>query len=84
MGKEYVYVKQNGFKITDAYKRLLAYQIIETSEEKLFNKTIAVLRPFEIEEIELGTNNTKETILRLSNNGFAVLNGTIDIKTLGC
>lgn len=81
MGKDFIYVKLNNFDLRKVYNKLFSncYEIIETSQEKYFNR---IPNFNEIIEIELGTDNTKETIIRLDNNNFVVVNKTIDIKEL--
>jgi len=78
MGKDFIYIAQNGFNLEMAYKKLFSgtYEITEASEEKYFYR-IPDLK--EIEEIEIGTNGTKESILRLKNAGFVVVNKTFKI-----
>ena len=77
MGKDFIYVVENGFNLKEIYDKLFSgcYEITEASNEKFFNR-IPLLS--EIKEIELGTSGTKESILRL-NNGFVVINKTIKI-----
>jgi len=78
MGKDFIYIIQNGFNLERVYKKLFSgsYKIIEASEEKYFYR-IPDLK--EIEEVEVGTNGTKESILRLKNAGFVVVNKTFKI-----
>ena len=83
MGKDYIYISQNGLSLELAYKLLFSgrYGIKEASEEKYFQRI-----PFlnEIEEIELGDKEqgTNESILRLNDGGFCVVNKTIPINSL--
>ena len=83
MGKDFIPIKQNGLSLEKAYKKLFSnkWEITEATEEKYFYR-IPQLR--EIEEIEIGSLGTKETILRLDNNGYIVINKTIDVKALKC
>ena len=81
MGKDFIYIKQNGFNLKDVYNRLFSgcYEILEASDEKFFKRIPAFL---EIEEIELGSAGTKESILRLKAGGFVVINKTLQISPL--
>jgi hypothetical protein len=81
MGKDFIMTIENGFNLNEIYNKLFSesYEVTETSNEKFFNRIPLIS---EIENIEIGTNGTKESIIRLKNKDFVVLNKTIDIKTL--
>jgi len=78
MGKDYTPIKLNGLSLEDAYKKLFSgtYEIIEASEERYFFR-IPEFR--EVDEIEVGYAGTKESVIRLNDGGFAVVNKTIKI-----
>ncbi len=59
-------------------EQLKKFSIVEASSEELFTWNNIV--PSEIEEIELGVDETEETIIRLPNDNFVVLNGTTILK----
>ena len=83
MGKDYTPIKLNNLDIKKAYSLLLTKRIKEASTLELFNlSSIASIRLSDINEIEIGTDNTKECIIRLSNNDFVVLSETIDLSLL--
>ena len=78
MGKDFTPIKANGFSIEDAYNKLFSgrYEIIEASEEKYFSR---IPQLSEVKEIDVGYAGTKESIIRLKNNGFAVVNKSFDL-----
>jgi len=79
MGHDFIYVKQNGYSLEKAYRKLFSgrWEVIESSDERYFNR-IPQLK--EIEEIEMGSSGTKKSILRLKDGGFVVINKTIKFK----
>jgi hypothetical protein len=81
MGKDFIYIAQNGFNLETAYKELFsgAYEIIQASSEKYFNRIPSLT---EVQEMEIGTAGTEESVLRLVNGGFVVVNKTIKISPL--
>lgn len=77
MGKSYISLKMNGMNIKKAYNKLINSKVNESSELKYFNK----LPEFsQIEDIMLGADGTMQSILKLKNNGFVVLDKTINPK----
>ena len=78
MGKDFILINENGFNLKEVYNKLFSgcYEIIQASDEKFFNR-IPSLK--EVENIEIGTDNTEESILRLKNNNFVVINKTIKL-----
>ena len=64
MGKDYVYVRQNGYSITQAYEKLKGAKVVEASNKGYF---AFPPKPYEIQEIELGQGETTESIIRLKN-----------------
>ena len=83
MSKDYTPLRLNNLNIKKAYGLLQNRQITEASTIELFNLSGIGSIPFrEIIDIEIGTENTKESIVRLPNNNFIVLNGTIEIQKL--
>ena len=78
MGKDYTPIKLNGMDLKSAFNRLFSgtYDIIEASDEKFFRRIPSFN---EIEEIEVGYAGTKESIIRLKDGGFVVIDKTINI-----
>lgn len=77
MGKDYTPIKLNGMDLKAFYKKIRGNEVIEASELKYFN----VIPTFNaVEEIEIGTNGTKECIIRLKDEGFAVVKGTLKLN----
>ena len=79
MGKDFILIKKNSFDLKKTYDKLFNgfFEITESSEISLIFPNFK-----DVVEIEIGTDNTKESILRLNNNGFVVVNKTIPIKEL--
>jgi len=71
---DFIPLKINGFDLKEAYNKLKNAEVIENSE-----MTLTIPNFKEIEEIELGADNTKESILRLKNGGYCVVNKTFKI-----
>jgi len=83
MGKDYTPIKLNNLNLKKAYSLLLKKRVIEASSLQLFNiKSIGSIPFYQIKEIEIGTEGTKETIVRIKENDFIVLNGTIELEHL--
>ena len=78
MGKDYTPIIENGFNLKEIYNKLFSgvYEITEASEEKFFNR-IPELK--EVVNIEVGYDGTEETIIRLADNGYVVINKTIKL-----
>jgi len=81
MGKDYVHVKQNGRALADVFAALQRFAIIEASSLDLFSIPPQL---YEIQEIELGTDGTEESIVRLKDGkrqrgGFVVYDGTLPL-----
>lgn len=78
MGKDYTPIKLNGLDLEDTYNKIFSgqYRVISASEERYFFR-IPSLR--EVDEIEVGYAGTKESIIRLNDGGFVVVNKTIKI-----
>ena len=80
MGKDFIPLKLNGYSFKEVIKRLyLKEKVLEGSKEEYFN-VLPNIRS--IQEIELGTDGTQETIFRLDNEDFIVVEGTLDINCL--
>jgi len=82
MGKSFISLKTNNIDLESNYNKLFSgtYEIIEASNINLFRR-IAQLK--EIKDIELGCDGTEESIIRLNNNDFQVINKTIEVKQNG-
>ena len=65
----------NGFSIEKYYNLLKDAEVTEASETDLFNGVVPIKS---IEEIELGTDGTTESIVRLNDGGFIVFNRTVE------
>jgi len=82
MGKDYIPVKRNNLDLRKAYHELTregTKTVKEASERKYF----FMFPEFkDIEEIEVGSSGTKESILVLKDGGFVGVNKTIDSKKL--
>ena len=78
MGKDYTPIKLNGMDLKIAFNILFSgtYEITEASDEKFFRRIPSF---HEIEEIEVGYAGTKESIIRLKDGGFVVVDKTIKI-----
>lgn len=78
MGKDFIPLKINGLNIEKAYKKLFSgcYEITEASDLKLFNR-IAQLS--EIEDIQIGSCGTKESIIILKDGRSQTINKTIKL-----
>jgi hypothetical protein len=78
MGKDFIYVIENGFDLEEVYNKLFSgvYGITEASEEKFFNR-IPELK--EVVNIEVGCDGTEEAIIRLANGVYVVINKTIKL-----
>ena len=76
-----MYIALNGYKIKEVYNLLLknTFEVKEASNIKYFNKTPLLS---EIKEIEIGIDNTEESILRLNNGGYVVVNKTLQQNSL--
>ena len=71
MGKNFVCARQNRFDVLQIYRKLIERDWLEYSS--------GVKPSFSsLEEIELGTDGTSESILRFENNLFIVVDGTFD------
>ena len=84
MGKDFIGVSQNNLSLKKAYGLLSGKRIKEASTIELFNlSSLASVRFSEVRDIEIGTSGTKESIIRLDNNNFVVVGGTIgDVNQL--
>lgn len=80
MGKDFLPLKLNNIRIDKAIKTLYwAKNVFEASKIEYFH----VLPPVSsIQEIEIGTYGTDETIIRLKNGDFIALNKTMQVDTL--
>jgi len=80
MGKDYIPIVENGFNLKEVYNKLLCgayrFDTIEASDEKFFYISPTLK---EINNIEIGTDGTNTSILRLINGGYVVINKTIII-----
>lgn len=78
MGKDFTPIVKNGLDLKRAYNKLFSgtWEVIEASEERFFNR-IPTFQ--EVTEIEVGFAGTKESIIRLKDDGFVVINKTIKI-----
>ena len=78
MGKDYTPIIENGFNLKEIYNKLFSgvYEITEASEEKFFNRMPELK---EVVNIEVGYDGTEETIIRLADNGYVVINKTIKL-----
>ena len=75
MGKDYIPMKLNGFDIYTIYQRILfavGRKKASMTEASWFNFNI-MPKVTEINEIEAGSGATKETIIRLKDNGYCVV-----------
>ena len=79
MGKSTISMKTNFYSVKDAYNKLFrgTYEVTEATEEKYFYR---IPKLEEVNDIELGCDGTNESILRLNNNGFVVVNKTIETE----
>ena len=68
----YISLKRNGRDIEDAYNRLKNKEVIEASEIAYFNKVPALRN---IIDIDIGCDGTTNSVLRLSDDGFVVVDG---------
>ena len=77
MGKTFIPVKTNGMDIMEVYKKLKKAEVISASDMGLWNNwNCGLLDTNLIDEIEVGTDGTTESIIRLTDNRFiAVKNG---------
>lgn len=75
MGKDYTPIRLNGLDLRNAYNKIFSgtYEVIEASEERYF------FRIPQFHDIEVGFAGTKESIIRLNDGGFVVVNKTIKI-----
>ena len=78
MGKSFISLKTNGYELENSYNKLFGgvWEITEASDIKLFRR-IAQLK--EIKDIEIGCDGTEETIIRLLDDRFQVINKTIEL-----
>jgi len=74
MGKFYIPCKINGVDLKKVYDQIKVFPILEASNIKNF-ETIPCFN--EVLDIEVGTEGTKECILRLVDDGFCVVEGTL-------
>lgn len=79
MGSSFVYVKENGYDLHGAFDYLKKFEVVEASDEAYFNKQFSIQ---DIEEIELGTDGTNESVIRFKDGSFAVIDKTFDVKKL--
>ena len=79
MGKDFVFVRQNGFNLLEVYKKLENVEVTTASDVKYFDKKPHFIN---VEEIELGQDGTQESIIRLKSGGWFVVDKTISLNTI--
>lgn len=80
MGKDFVSLKMNHLDIREAYYKLNRVNNVKSaSDEKWFKRTPTFS---EIDDIDVGVDDTKESIIRLKDGGFIEINKTIPINKL--
>jgi hypothetical protein len=82
MGKDFISIKANRFNIESVFNRIKHFKVIEASAMGYFN---IFPKMYEVMDIEIGTDNTTESIIRLNNGDYVVVEGVVsvsDIKTL--
>lgn len=83
MGKDFIPLKENGIDVKSVLKQLKTKNILfpknvlSASQEKYF---YVLPDDNDIDNIQIGTDGTDETVLRLNNGDFIELKGTIKLK----
>ena len=83
MGKDFISFKQNGAsqnQFIDTYNRLKKKEVIEGSYEKYFKKDLPSVSL--IDDINIGVDGTKESVVYFKDGSFVVFNGTVRQTTI--
>ena len=77
MGNSYTSIKNNNFDLLKVFNRLIKgkYEVLEASEMNHFKGVKPSFN--EIEDIEIGCNNSKNSIIRLNNGNYIAINKTV-------
>lgn len=83
MGKSFISLIQNGAsqnQIIDTFNRLKKKEVIEASFEKYFKKDLP--SEDQIDEINIGVDGTKESVVYFKDGTFVVFNGVVRQATI--
>jgi len=79
MGKDFIPLKVNNLNWEAALKLLVKSEVTQASGTGYFSFPP---KPYEVLEVEVGTDGTTESVVRLKNGDFITYDATIDVALL--